>query len=54
MHKFIYSLFIFISITSSSFAQEVKVTSSFDSTRIVIGDQIKYTITVDKPGGPEA
>ena len=51
MQKFIFSLFLFISITSSSFGQEVKVTSSFDSTRIVIGDQIKYTVTVDKPIG---
>ena len=51
MQKFIFSLFLFISITSSSFGQEVKVTSSFDSTRIVIGDQIKYTVTVDKPTG---
>ena len=49
MQKFICSFFLFISITSSSFGQEVKVTSSFDSTRIVIGDQIRYTITVDKP-----
>lgn len=49
MQKFIFSLFIFISITSSSFGQDVKVTSSFDSTRIVIGDQIRYTVTVEKP-----
>ena len=49
MQKFIISLFLFISIASSSFGQDVKVTSSFDSTKIFIGDQIKYTITVDKP-----
>jgi hypothetical protein len=49
MQKFIISLFLFISFASSSFGQEVKVTSSFDSVRIFIGDQIKYTITVDKP-----
>jgi hypothetical protein len=49
MQKFIISLFLLISFASSSFGQEVKVTSSFDSVRIFIGDQIKYTITVDKP-----
>jgi len=27
----------------------VKITSSFDSTKIFIGDQVKYTITIDKP-----
>jgi hypothetical protein len=49
MQKLIISLFIFISIASSSFGQDVKVTSTFDSTRIVIGDQIRYTVTVEKP-----
>ena len=29
--------------------QDVKITTSFDSTKIYIGDQIKYTITIDKP-----
>jgi hypothetical protein len=49
MKKLIISIFLFISIISSSIGQEVKVNSSFDSTRIFIGDQIKFTITVDKP-----
>ena len=49
MKKFILSLFLFISIISSSIGQEVKITSSFDSSRIYVGDQIKYTITFDKP-----
>ena len=51
MKKLIISIFLFISIISSSIGQEVKVTSSFDSTRIFIGDQIKFTIIVDKPSG---
>ena len=51
MKKLIISIFLFISIISSSIGQEVKVTSSFDSTRIFIGDQIKFTINVDKPSG---
>lgn len=51
MQKFIISLFIFLSILPSVFGQDVKITSSFDSTRIYIGDQIKYTITLEKPAG---
>jgi hypothetical protein len=31
--------------------QDVKVTSAFDSTRILIGDQIKFTVTIDQPEG---
>ena len=49
MKKLILSIFLFISIISSSIAQEVKITSSFDSARIFIGDQIKFTVTVDQP-----
>ena len=49
MKKFILSIFLFISIISFSVGQEVKITSSFDSTKIFIGDQIKFTITIDKP-----
>jgi hypothetical protein len=49
MKTFILSLFLFISIISSSFGQDVKITSSFDSTKIFIGDQVKYTISIDKP-----
>lgn len=49
MMKLSISIFLFISFISSSIGQDVKITSSFDSTRIFIGDQIKFTITVDKP-----
>ncbi|HEX7493525.1 MAG TPA: hypothetical protein VF346_04835 [Bacteroidales bacterium] len=49
MKKLNLSIFLFISIISSSIGQEVKITSSFDSTRIFIGDQIKFTVTVDQP-----
>jgi uncharacterized repeat protein (TIGR01451 family) len=49
MYKFIVSLFLFVSIYSSILGQEVKVTSAFDSTKIFIGDQIKYTVTLEKP-----
>jgi uncharacterized repeat protein (TIGR01451 family) len=49
MKKLIISSFVFISIISFSFGQDVIVRSAFDSTQIYIGDQIKFTITVDKP-----
>ena len=49
MKKLITSIFLFISIISSSIGQEVNVTSSFDTSKIFIGDQIKFTITVDQP-----
>jgi hypothetical protein len=49
MKKLVISIVLYISIFSSSFGQDVKITSSFDSTRIYIGDQIKYNITIDKP-----
>jgi hypothetical protein len=51
MKKFFISIFFFLSIIISSFAQDVKITSSFDSAKIYIGDQIKYTVTIDKPSG---
>jgi hypothetical protein len=49
MKKLTLSIFLLISILSSSRGQNVTVSSSFDSSRIYIGDQIKFTITVDKP-----
>jgi hypothetical protein len=51
MKKFILTIFLFVSFISFSVGQEVKITSAFDSARIFIGDQIKYTITIDKPSG---
>jgi hypothetical protein len=51
MKKLIISCFIFISVISYSFSQGVNVTASFDTSRIFIGDQLKFTVTVDKPSG---
>ena len=51
MKKFNLTIFLFVSFISFSVGQEVKITSAFDSTRIFIGDQIKFTITIDKPSG---
>jgi uncharacterized repeat protein (TIGR01451 family) len=49
MKKLIIPIVLLISIFPSSFGQNVNVTSAFDSAKISIGDQIKFTITVDKP-----
>jgi hypothetical protein len=49
MKKLIISIFLIISIISSLSGQDVNIKSSFDSSRIYIGDQIKFTITIDKP-----
>lgn len=49
--KYITGLLIPFSLFFSARGQDVKVTSAFDSSRIYIGDQIKFTVTVDKPEG---
>ena len=52
MKRLIISLFLFIYLflfISSSIGQDVNITSSFDTSRIFIGDQIKFSITVDQP-----
>ena len=41
------ALFLFL----SAGAQDVTVTTSFDSSRIFIGDQIRFTVTVEQPSG---
>jgi hypothetical protein len=49
MKRLIISIFLFISIISLSSGQEVRVTASFDTSRIFIGDQVNFSITVDQP-----
>jgi hypothetical protein len=49
MKKFIITISLFISIISSCLGQEINLTSAFDTTSIYIGDQIKFTITIDQP-----
>jgi hypothetical protein len=49
MKRLAISLFLFISIISSSLSQDVKVIASFDTSRIYIGDQLKFSITIDQP-----
>jgi hypothetical protein len=41
-------LSLYLALNKAS-AQEVIVTSAFDTSRIFIGDQINYTVTIDKP-----
>jgi len=41
-------LYIYVSFNRIN-AQDVKVTSAFDSSRIYIGDQTNFTVTIDKP-----
>ena len=41
-------LFINVSLSAAN-AQEVKVTAAFDSSRIYVGDQTYFTITIEKP-----
>ena len=49
MKRLTISIFLFISILTSSIGQNVNVTSAFDSSEIYVGDQIKYTITIEQP-----
>jgi hypothetical protein len=49
--KRIFFLAILILFVSATRGQNVKVTASFDSSRIYIGDQIHFTVTVDRPVG---
>jgi hypothetical protein len=49
--KYSTGLVIFLSLFFHAGGQDVKVSSAFDSARIYIGDQVKFTVTVDKPEG---
>ena len=49
MKKFTVSIFLLVVLVFSLTGQNVNITSAFDSSKIYIGDQIKFTISVDKP-----
>jgi hypothetical protein len=49
MRRLYIYIFLLIIAGSVTQGQDVKVTSSFDSTRIYIGDQIKFTVVIDQP-----
>lgn len=50
MRRIVFYIVLFLSVAQLR-AQDVKVTADFDSSRIYIGDQIHFTITVDQPVG---
>lgn len=49
MKKLLFILIVIISAVVSAEGQDIKVTASFDTSRIYIGDQVHYTITVIRP-----
>ena len=44
-------LFLFLITSFSMRGQEVSVTAAFDTSRIYIGDQINFSLTIDQPSG---
>jgi hypothetical protein len=49
MRRLIFNIIFLLAACTSIFSQNVTVTSSFDSARIYIGDQINFTVTVTQP-----
>jgi hypothetical protein len=49
MKKLLLILTIIISAVITTEGQDIKVTASFDTSRILLGDQVHYTVTVIKP-----
>ena len=49
MNRAIYHILIFLLLFSSAKGQEVSITAEFDTSRIYIGDQITFKITIDQP-----
>ena len=53
MKRIKFCLFLLSITLSATFGQDVNISSSFDTSRIYIGDQIYFTITVDQPNDIE-
>jgi hypothetical protein len=51
MRKLFIIIIAFLSVTLSAEGQEIKISASFDSSRIFIGDQVHYILTLIKPSG---
>jgi hypothetical protein len=49
MKKLFFSILAPAMLLSASYSQEVKVSAFFDTSRIYLGDQTRFTITVDQP-----
>jgi len=53
MKRLIFSIILSAAVLIVADAQNVSVTSSFDSTKIYLGDQINYTVTVEQPANQQ-
>ena len=52
IRKAAYPVFFFFLLFHAGLrGQDVNVTAAFDSTRILIGDQIGFTINIEQPAG---
>jgi hypothetical protein len=51
MKKGALSIYLLLSLMAPVMAQDIKVSAAFDTSRIFIGDQIKFSVTVDQPEG---
>jgi hypothetical protein len=53
MKRLVFSIFLFNAVIIAVHGQNVNVSASFDSTKIFIGDQINFTVTVDQPSNQQ-
>jgi len=51
MKNKLYSILFLFSASAGLYSQDVTVSAAFDSSRIYIGDQIFYTVSIDQPAG---
>jgi hypothetical protein len=50
MKKIFVFILISVSYVISLSGQDIKVSAAFDSSKIYIGDQVKFSVTIEKPG----
>jgi hypothetical protein len=51
MNRLIIISSIFLLLSPAAAGQEVRVSASFDTTRVYMGDHVHYTVTIDQPSG---
>ncbi len=51
MNRSLIAMLCILSAGSILYGQEVTVSARFDTSRVLIGDQFHYTVTIDKPDG---
>jgi hypothetical protein len=49
MKKFLFIILFIPAAFKGMYGQDIKVTAAFDSTRILIGDQVNFIVTVEQP-----